>query len=93
MVIVEIYYNQANEDFGKANSILEQKHPQPYFGQNVMMPMADVNNYSIQERGESLYGYDKSGGAMTEDIPPNNFQINENYFGQSNALQQKPAQP
>ena len=47
MVIVEIYYNQANEDFGKANSILEQKHPQPYFGQNVMMPMADTNNYSI----------------------------------------------
>ena len=32
MVIVEIYYNQANEDFAKANQILEQKHPQAYFG-------------------------------------------------------------
>ena len=32
MVIVEIYYNQANEDFAKANKILEQKHPQAYFG-------------------------------------------------------------
>ena len=95
MVIVEIYYNQANEDFAKANQILEQKHPQAYFGQNVMMPITDMNNYSIQERGESLYGQDKSGGSMTQGVQQPSYSINENYFNQNgqNSLVQKPNQP
>ena len=86
MVLVEIYYNQANEDFNKADSILAEKHPQAYYGQNVMMPITDTNNYSIQERGESFYYQDKSGGSMTDNASQSNFSINENYFNQQNSL-------
>lgn len=38
IVIVDIYYNQADQNVLKSREILKKKHPQPYFGQSVLSP-------------------------------------------------------
>ena len=50
MLLVEIYYNQANQNLQAAQQILMQKHPQSYYGQSVMMPHQNTNqNFMINE--------------------------------------------
>ena len=45
IIIVDIYYNQADQNLLKSKEILKKKYPQEYFGQSVLGSPQEVMDY------------------------------------------------